>query len=97
MFLNRAMSAPLLMLCTLSSPLLLTFQIPHDALLLLDRAMSTPLLLRDAQLPVAVHAALLICIRQVRRACFLREALLLFLDPFLASSSVQLGPFAFPA
>ena len=108
MFLNRAMFAPpLLMLCTLSSPLLLTFQIPHDALLLLDRAMSTPLLLRDAQLPVAVHAALLICIRQVRGGAFFREAILPFIQvcpifsgrkfPPWRSKRRRLNPLASPA
>ncbi|GAX81604.1 hypothetical protein CEUSTIGMA_g9032.t1 [Chlamydomonas eustigma] len=39
-------------------------QIPHDSLLLLDRAMSTPLTFSDRDLPLAIHAALFICTRQ---------------------------------
>ena len=47
-----------------SNPPLPLLQIPHDALLLLDRAMSTSLMMRDNLLPVAAQASLLICLRQ---------------------------------
>jgi hypothetical protein len=39
-------------------------EIPYDSLLLLDRAMSTPLVLPEGLLQVAAHASLLICSRQ---------------------------------